>query len=32
LSTSKMPPQQPEGLLDIVDDTLGFRAHGFLAA
>jgi hypothetical protein len=28
LSTSKMPPQQPDGLLDFVDDGLNFRAHG----
>jgi hypothetical protein len=23
-----MPPQQPERLLDLVDDVLDFRAHG----
>jgi hypothetical protein len=28
LSTSKMPPQQPDRLLDLVDDRLGFRTHG----
>jgi hypothetical protein len=22
-----MPPQQPDRLLDLVDDVLGFRAH-----
>src|SRR5690348_4468452 len=27
LSTSKMPPQQPDGLLDIIDDGLDFGAH-----
>jgi hypothetical protein len=27
-STSKMPPQQPDRLLDLVDDVLDFRAHG----
>jgi hypothetical protein len=24
-----MPPQQPEGLLDLVEDGRNFRAHGF---
>jgi hypothetical protein len=28
LSTSKMPPQQAERLLDLVDDGLDFGAHG----
>jgi hypothetical protein len=28
LSKSKMPPQQPDRLLDLVDDILDFRAHG----
>jgi hypothetical protein len=28
LSKSKMPPQQRDGLLDLVDDILDFRAHG----
>jgi hypothetical protein len=28
LSTSKMPPQQSQGLLDVVDQSLNFRAHG----
>src|SRR4051812_835364 len=23
-----MPPQQPDRLLDVIDDSLGFRAHG----
>jgi hypothetical protein len=23
-----MPPQQPKGPLDLVDDALSFRAHG----
>jgi hypothetical protein len=27
LSKSKMPPQQPDRLLDLVDDRLDFRAH-----
>jgi hypothetical protein len=22
-----MPPQQPDGLLDVIDDGLDFRAH-----
>jgi hypothetical protein len=26
-----MPPQQPDRLLDLVDDILDFRAHGSLA-
>ena len=28
LSKSKMPPQQPDRLLDLVDKGLDFRAHG----
>jgi hypothetical protein len=28
LSQSKMPPQQGDGLLDVFDAALGFRAHG----
>jgi hypothetical protein len=32
LSTSKMPPQQPGGLLDFGDDGLDFRAHDDLVA
>jgi hypothetical protein len=28
LSTSKMPPQQPDRLLDVFDDRLDFGAHG----
>ena len=28
LSKSKMPPQQPDRLLDVFDDALGFGAHG----
>ena len=27
LSTSKMPPQQPDRLLDVIDDGFDFRAH-----
>jgi hypothetical protein len=27
VSTSKMPPQQPYRLLDLIDEILGFRAH-----
>jgi hypothetical protein len=27
-STSKMPPQQPERLLDRFEELFGFRAHG----
>jgi hypothetical protein len=27
LSTSKMPPQQSNGLLDLFDQLLDFRAH-----
>jgi hypothetical protein len=23
-----MPPQQPDRLLDLIDDVLNFRAHG----
>ena len=30
VSTSKMPPQQPHGLLDVFDKLLGFGAHGRL--
>jgi hypothetical protein len=26
-STSKMPPQQHDRLLDLIDDILDFRAH-----
>jgi hypothetical protein len=29
LSTSKMPPQQPKRLLDLVYDGRNFRAHDF---
>jgi hypothetical protein len=28
VSKSKMPPQQPDRLLDLGDDILDFRAHG----
>ena len=28
VSTSKMPPQQPDRLLDLIDDVLDFCAHG----
>jgi hypothetical protein len=28
-STSKMPPQQSHGLLDLFDERFGFGAHGF---
>ena len=28
VSKSKMPPQQPDRLLDVLDDRLDFRAHG----
>jgi hypothetical protein len=28
-STSKMPPQQPDRLLDLFDETFDFGAHGF---
>jgi len=28
VSTSKMPPQQSERLLDVIDEGLNFRAHG----
>jgi hypothetical protein len=28
LSKSKMPPQQPDRLLDLIDNSLDFRAHG----
>jgi hypothetical protein len=28
LSTSKMPPQQSGGLLDLGDDVLNFGTHG----
>src|ERR1700739_3198551 len=27
LSTSKVPPQQPDRLLDLIDNGLDFRAH-----
>jgi hypothetical protein len=27
VSTSKMPPQQPHRLLDLLDEGLSFRAH-----
>ena len=30
-STSKMPPQQPHGLLDVFDKGFGFGAHGGLS-
>jgi hypothetical protein len=29
LSKSKVPPQQPDRLLDLLDETLNFRAHLF---
>ena len=29
VSTSKMPPQQSRGLLDVFDQGLGFGAHDF---
>jgi hypothetical protein len=29
LSKSKMPPQQPNGLLDVIDNGLDFGAHGY---
>jgi hypothetical protein len=29
LSTSKMPPQQSDRLLDLGDDSFDFGAHGF---
>jgi hypothetical protein len=29
-STSKMPPQQPDRLLDLFDEAFDFGAHGFL--
>jgi hypothetical protein len=29
LSTSKMPPQQPDRLLDLFDQLFDFRAHRF---
>jgi len=29
LSKSKMPPQQPKGLLDFAHDGHGFGTHGF---
>ena len=29
-STSKMPPQQPDRLLDLFDEAFDFRAHGNL--
>jgi hypothetical protein len=28
-STSKMPPQQPDRLLDLFDESFDFSAHGF---
>jgi hypothetical protein len=28
LSQSKMPPQQAEGLLDLIDGSLNFGTHG----
>jgi hypothetical protein len=31
-STSKMPPQQPDRLLDLFDKTFDFGAHGFSTA
>jgi hypothetical protein len=27
-STSKMPPQQPDRLLDLFNEAFDFRAHG----
>jgi hypothetical protein len=27
VSTSKMPPQQPDRLLDLLDEILSFRTH-----
>jgi len=30
-STSKMPPQQSHGLLDLFDQRFGFRAHEFVS-
>jgi hypothetical protein len=27
VSTSKMPPQQPDRLLDLFDESFDFRAH-----
>jgi hypothetical protein len=32
LSTSKMPPQQPERLLDVFDNGRDFRAHDVVSA
>jgi hypothetical protein len=29
-SGSKMPPEQGQGLSDVIDDRLGFGAHRFL--
>jgi hypothetical protein len=29
VSTSKMPPQQPDRLLDLFDKSLDFRAHAW---
>jgi hypothetical protein len=29
-SGSKMPPEQGQGLFDVVDERLGFGAHSFL--
>jgi len=28
LSKSKVPPQQPDGLLDVIDDLFGLSTHG----
>jgi hypothetical protein len=30
VSTSKMPPQQPRGLLDPFDERFGFGAHAVI--
>jgi hypothetical protein len=30
-SKSKMPPQQPDRLLDVLDNRLDFRAHGLIS-
>jgi hypothetical protein len=32
LSQSKMPPQQGQGFVDVVDQLLGFGAHGMFLA
>jgi hypothetical protein len=29
VSTSKMPPQQPDRLLDLFNEAFDFSAHGF---